>query len=136
LAKPQLVFSFRTASWKRFEESRFLLDNGYTTIAMYLAGYAVECMLKAVLLAAHPQRRQTEAIREFRGQKAHNFDWLRYRLSRRGVSLPADVSRAIVTVSTWTTDWRYEAKTKPSLWAEDFLSAARIVMNWGQRTLQ
>ncbi len=60
------------------------MDNGFTTTSMYLAGYAVECMLKAVLLNAHPKRKQQKVFMEFRGQKAHNFDWLRHKLRNGG----------------------------------------------------
>ena len=49
--QPKEVRRFHRAAARRFEEAQFLLTRGnYTTAAVYLAGYAVECMLKALIL--------------------------------------------------------------------------------------
>ncbi len=39
------------AAKQRYEDAQMLLEAGRTTGAVYLAGYAVECILKALLLA-------------------------------------------------------------------------------------
>ena len=41
---------FYRAGLLRFDEAKFLLDNSeYTTAAVYLGGYAVECLFKALI---------------------------------------------------------------------------------------
>jgi len=40
---------------QRFDDALLLLEMGRTTAAVYLAGYSVECMLKALILSAVPQ---------------------------------------------------------------------------------
>lgn len=41
---------FYRAAIRRFEEAQFLLEKGsYTTASVYLAGYAIECMFKALM---------------------------------------------------------------------------------------
>jgi HEPN domain-containing protein len=39
-----------TAAKERLKEAHFLHDNGYYTLAMYISGLAVECMLRAFRL--------------------------------------------------------------------------------------
>lgn len=39
---------FYRCAYLRFEEAQVLMRAGYTTGAVYLAGYSVECMLKAM----------------------------------------------------------------------------------------
>jgi hypothetical protein len=51
------VRRFRVAALQRFEDAQILLDNDRATGAVYLAGYAVECLLKAVLLERTPASR-------------------------------------------------------------------------------
>jgi HEPN domain-containing protein len=52
LAKEPQRFFRAAQQW--LAEAQFLLQNDYTTAAVYLAGYAVECMLKALILASEP----------------------------------------------------------------------------------
>ena len=41
---------FQRAEGQRLTTAEFLLENGYNLDATYLAGYAVECSLKALIL--------------------------------------------------------------------------------------
>jgi hypothetical protein len=55
---------FFRAAGARYSEAFFLLENsGFTTAAVYLAGYAVECMLKALVLSHEPRRKHAYAGR-------------------------------------------------------------------------
>ena len=47
-----------------------------TTAAVYLAGYSVECMLKALILSAVPQAQEAALLARFRGARAHDYEWL------------------------------------------------------------
>jgi HEPN domain-containing protein len=45
---------FYRAALHRYDDAALLLEAGRTTGAVYLAGYTVECMLKALVLAGVP----------------------------------------------------------------------------------
>ena len=52
---------YQTAK-QRFEDARFLLEAERTTGAVYLAGYCVKCMLKALVLSRTPAGRRGEML--------------------------------------------------------------------------
>jgi hypothetical protein len=67
---------FYRAAWQRFDDAGLLLAAGRTTGAVYLAGYTIECMLKALILASVASHRRENWLREFRGSQAHDLEWL------------------------------------------------------------
>jgi HEPN domain-containing protein len=119
----------------RLDEAEFLLTNGYTTVAAYLAGYAVECALKALLLSREPASRQAAVVKSFRGTRAHDFEWLRHRLLQKGVPLPLDVALPLARVAWWTTDLRYSAKAIGLQTAKPFLEAVKRVVQFAEGRL-
>jgi HEPN domain-containing protein len=122
---------FYRAAEHRFEEAQFLFEQGgYTTAAVYLAGYAVECMLKALILTRDPKTQHRATLATFRGQAAHDFEWLRAQLAQRSVHLAKPVSRALIEVTGWTTSLRYDPSTMRRRDAEAFLKAADAVVLW------
>ena len=86
---------FYRSAKQRFEDADFLLEGGRSTGAVYLAGYGVECMLKALILSClSSTARRREMLAEFRGAAAHNYDWLKARyFLHGGASFPADISK-------------------------------------------
>ena len=122
---------FYRASTQRLQEARFLLfRGGYTTAAVYLAGYAVECILKALILSREPASRHTETLATFQGAHAHAFDWLRQRLNERSVALPLSVLRELTRIKNWTTHLRYDPVTIKRREADGFLRAVENVIQW------
>jgi HEPN domain-containing protein len=86
---------FHQAAKQRLEDARFLLNVERTTGAVYLAGYAVECMLKALVLNQCPPARRKQLNQSFRGSKAHDFNWLKRRYFESGGPIfPNAVTRA------------------------------------------
>src|SRR5271156_1951905 len=67
---------FWRSAQQRFLDSQFLLQAGRTTGAVYLAGYGVECMLKALLIESTAKGRRADLVKSFRGAKAHDYEWL------------------------------------------------------------
>jgi HEPN domain-containing protein len=122
---------FWRAALHRFEEAEFLLKNGYATAAVYLAGYAVECGLKALLLRETPTRRQEVLLEGFRGRQGHDLDGLRRRY-RAHAPIPEDVNRRLVFVNSWSTDLRYSPGNIDRRDAEDFAAAVREVIEWAK----
>lgn len=124
--------SYYQSAWQRFEDGQILLRNDRGTGAIYLAGYGVECILKALILnsiASENERRGQLA--EFRGARAHNFDWLRRLYHQHGgPDLPPEVRRALVYVNTWETELRYQPGLSNPREAGDFMKETNVILNW------
>lgn len=73
---------FYRAAYQRFAEVQFLLErSNFTTASVYLAGYGVECILKALLLYV-PSSKHAATFKTFRTAAAHDFEWLKERLAQ------------------------------------------------------
>src|SRR6266480_2594552 len=68
---------FQRASDQRLATAQFLLENGFHLDAIYLTGYAVECMLKALILKRTPANQYRAMFaRITSGKQAHDFEFL------------------------------------------------------------
>jgi len=128
---------FYRAGKQRFEDAKLLLDKAErTTGAIYLAGYGVECLLKALVLSVVPAGDRQDMVASFRGARAHNFDWLKAQYVRNGgAPFPSEISKAFALVNTWDTEWRYRSGTASPREAEDFLRAAERIIIWADGRL-
>jgi hypothetical protein len=102
---------------------------------MYLAGYAVECMLKALLLAGLPRPKQRATALLFRGRVGHDFEWLKKEMRRRGLTTPKGYANHFVVVNSWTTDLRYSGGHAGAQETRDFLKSVAVIMAWVERSL-
>ncbi|MFL5243288.1 MAG: hypothetical protein ACJ8FY_14375 [Gemmataceae bacterium] len=82
--------------------------SAYTTAAVYLSGYAVECILKALILSNEPLSKNQGTMNSFRGARAHDFDWLKRQLYRRHCILPAAIAPQLAKATWWETELRYD----------------------------
>lgn len=123
---------FYRAGMQRFEDAQLLLNRAErTTGAIYLAGYGVECLLKALVLSRIPKKAVAETVSNFRGARAHDFDWLKLRYFENGGSpFPSEISKAFALTNTWSTEWRYHPGTARRREAETFLDAAQRIIRW------
>jgi HEPN domain-containing protein len=122
---------FLRAGAHRLEEAQFLLGNSdYTTAAVYLAGYAVECTFKAVILASEPRGRHAATIQTFRRTQGHNFEWLHEQLEKRRVHLPANMTKELAKINGWTTSLRYDPVTYKRSDAEQFVLSVENLLEW------
>ncbi len=80
-------------AYQRLDDGNALLGIDRPRAAVYLAGYAVECILKALLLTKTPASKRAEVLATFRGSVAHSIDWLRAQLARRIGKLPVGAAR-------------------------------------------
>ncbi|HXD86400.1 MAG TPA: HEPN domain-containing protein [Urbifossiella sp.] len=127
---------FHRAASQRAEDARYLFSGGRTTAAVYLAGYGVECLLKALILSQVGKQKQEGILKQFRTIKAHDFEWLRQMYYKQGgAGFPRDVVEAFSIVSGWSTDMRYQPGTVPDDDAEAFLEAADVISKWSNRRL-
>ncbi len=127
---------FYRCAAERFEDAEILLRAGRTTGAVYLAGYSVECILKALILSVVPPGSVAAELHSFRGQRAHEYNWLRdrYRISGRA-SFPRDVNQRFTLVNNWLTDLRYVPRILRESEAESFLKAAEAIILWARGRL-
>ena len=126
---------FRCAAQRR-EEAGVLFEAGFNTGAVYLAGYSVECMLKALILAITPAA-QAEGVQVlFRGGKAHDYNQLKawYR-ERGGPPPPSRINPSLTVVEDWSTSLRYSTESLKEDEAREFLDAVDAIMEWAHGRL-
>jgi hypothetical protein len=117
---------------QRLDDGKQILEQlSLTVAAVYLAGYSVECILKALIIDSIPQARRRDMVDSFKGAKAHDFEWLKFRYQEAtGRRFPKEVSTHFRRVSTWSTDFRYRAGTIKRADADAFLTAVEAIVNW------
>jgi HEPN domain-containing protein len=130
---------FYRAARQRLEDAVFLLDSERTTAAVYLAGYCVECLLKALILAQAGKAYKDEALDSFHGSGAHNYDRLMAMYERYGGHRPTkkdkELTEAFIIVASWDTDLRYDPAILAEEEAADFLAATERVLKWADGRL-
>jgi hypothetical protein len=132
---PEARLFYRSAN-QRLEDGLFLLEGDRTTAAMYLSGYAVECILKALILAAISKAERAAVLASYRGAKAHDFGWLKGQYFKCGAPpFPPLIARNFALVNTWTTELRYNPGTVKRRQAQAFLKAAEIILHWADGRL-
>lgn len=120
---------------RRLEEAAVLRHLGYNSGAVYLAGYAVECMLKALALAQIPLPQHDETVHEFRNRFGHDFESLRARYLSN-LRFPLEISRAFSSARTWSTELRYDDRSWRNEPTDKFLGDVRTIVNWCKGRLQ
>jgi hypothetical protein len=128
---------FYEAARQRFEDAEILPSRDRLTGAFYLAGYGVECILKALILASiDDPKHRSEVDRSFRGQAAHDIEELRrLYVSESGRTIPKSISLQLATVKTWQTDLRYETSVKSRKETVAFFDAVTDVIRWADGCL-
>ena len=107
------------------------LEIGRTTAAVYLAGYSIEYMLKALILPAIPQAQEEEVLSMFRGARAHDCEWLlRLYVEKGGARMPPSVAPHFTRVNLWSTDMRHVSGTIARREAHALVDAATAILTW------
>jgi len=121
---------------QRYEEAEVLLKADYTTGAVYLAGYGIECILKALVLMSVSAAARADTLRSFRGSRAHEYEWLRSQyLTNGGSRFPREITQHFTLVNDWSTDLRYTPRSVRAEEAEAFLTAAVAIIRWADGRL-
>jgi HEPN domain-containing protein len=131
LPRPREARGYYRAAKQRYDDAVLLLAAGRTTGAVYLAGYTVECMLKALVLAGVAARLRQELLGLFRGSRGHDIEWLGT-LYRRHVNstIPVAVTRRLYRVTAWSTDLRYVGSVVRRSEAREFMAAVDAIAAW------
>jgi HEPN domain-containing protein len=128
------------ASTHRLDDARALLNAGRWRGAMYMAGYAVECLLKTKLMQIYGCRtlRDLEDELQRRGVLAehatvftHRLELL-LRLTQRFDQLRQHrmLWPQFTLVNRWIPAWRYTADMANRQDATDFVEAVAQIMQW------
>ena len=113
-----------------------LLDHNYPTGAIYLAGYGVECMLKALILTATPAAKEADVESTFRGNRGHDLIWLRnVYINAGGARPPKEILKDFDVVDGWATDLRYSPIVAEAAEAKRFLAAVGRLLQWASGRL-
>ncbi|MDR3635204.1 MAG: HEPN domain-containing protein [Isosphaeraceae bacterium] len=132
---PEARLFYRTA-YERFEDARLLMEHQRTTGSIYLAGFAVECILKSLILSVVPESKRSETMALFRGHRAHDFEWLRRRYVALGkMPIPEATARRLTRVQTWTTDIRYLPRTFQMREVTAFYNDTDAILTWADGRL-
>jgi HEPN domain-containing protein len=123
-------------AYQRLEDGALMLDKlDRPKAAVYLAGYASECILKALLLVVTPLPERAEVLRSFRGAAAHDLLGLRSRLRARCVTMPMRVAKELAYVASWSVDLRYEPGIGDRDDAQRFIAATRSILAWADERM-
>ena len=127
---PESSRDFQKAARQRLTTAQFLLINGYNLDAMYLAGYVVECSLKALILFVTVEEERAEILaRITKGHRMHLPEVLANQLSDLGHPLPMEFIKKFRRFP-WTTSLRYASGRVDSGETRGWLKTAQEVFNW------
>ncbi len=128
------------ASKHRWDDAQALFDAFRWRGAMYMAGYAVECLLKTKLMRKFDCRHLRELEEELQRRGAisaqatvftHQLEVL-LKLTQRMDQLRRDQAHWLLfnIVNRWVPAWRYTSSLSNRDDAEDFLGAVRSLRHW------
>lgn len=127
---------FYRAAKQRFDDALLLLELKRTTAAVYLAGYSIECMLKALILSIVPGNQEGVILEMFRGGRAHDYDWLMWLYRENGgTQIPPHLVPHFTRVNTWSIHLRYSPGTIEAQRAKAFLESSNEIVQWADRRL-
>jgi hypothetical protein len=126
---------FQKAARQRLTIAEFLFKYDYTLDAAYLAGYTVECSLKALILRLTPARKRPEMFKKISaGEKMHDPETLNGILKDLKNPLPLALSKGLRKAG-WSTNLRYESGHRDREATREFLNTAKDVYDWVQGQL-
>ena len=100
---------------------------------VYLAGYVVECSLKALYLSRCSARRHEEVVDWLKATIKHNLEKLKGELVKKGVAFPSEVMSHLKWVNThWSSEMRYRVHTWSREDTTRFLKSVRSIRAWVQ----
>ena len=128
------------ASRQRLADAQALLNASRWRGAMYVAGYAVECLLKTKLMHIYDCKnlgeledllQQRSILPADRTVFTHQLeDLLRLTPGYNRLKQNRDLWHMFHTVNLWTPQWRYTAKQATQQEATRFLTRIENVLHW------
>jgi HEPN domain-containing protein len=125
---------------QRFDEAMTVLKKAQLpAAAQYLGGYAVECILKALVLTLTPATERPnsghDTIEWLKTKFGHDLRGLRAEAARHGVRMSAETVAEFGFVLSWDPQSRYELGPGDPETAERFLAAAEKIIKWADERM-
>lgn len=134
--QPTTPREFLKVAYTRLRAAEHLLGGRFHLDAQYLAGYSIECGLKALILQRTPlQRRQDMLKRLTAGARMHQFEVLLGKLRVHKISLPPELVKKLRRFP-WSPALRYEWHNRPSGETKAALKTSRAVLQWVEGQVQ
>jgi HEPN domain-containing protein len=132
---PSSSREFQRAAGQRLTTAEFLFENRYNLDAMYLAGYTVECTLKALILEITPAADKAAMLKKISsGKMMHDLETLAGKLKDLGRPMPLDLVKRFRR-SGWSTALRYESGRRDTGETRGLLKTAKAVYDWVEEQL-
>ena len=116
------------------EDAEILLKNRRTNGSIYLAGFAVECILKALIMSNSTRREREKLGVALKQDFGHDLEALRKEAGRRGIHMNREVMVEFRRLAAWDNNMRYSAGVQTTEDAKALLGAAEVVIEWAKRT--
>ncbi|MGE0607365.1 MAG: HEPN domain-containing protein [Pirellulales bacterium] len=125
---------FERIAGQRLTAAGLLLQHHFFLESVYLAGYSVECAMKALILRRTPgSKHETMMDRLTKvGAKGHDFEYLKKLLKDCRCSFPSSVAEKLQVVTWWSTDLRYQVGTVAPADAQTFMNATQQIWKWAR----
>lgn len=121
---------FLRAARQRLDTAMFLLESGYNLDAMYLAGYTVECALKALILHLTPEADRAATFERIStGSSMHYPETLGDLLKKLGRPIPLELVKKYRRYD-WNTSLRYTSGRTHTGETKGFLKAVQQTYDW------
>lgn len=135
--KNQLALRFHRVATQRWDEANQIFQRlRLSAVAVYLAGYSVECILKALILEKMPIGASSDPEKELIEEFGHDLNELQEAIRKQWQGIPLRVLEKLVYVSTWSPAMRYQPGPGDAYEAQEFLKAARIVIKWADERMK
>lgn len=131
---------FARVAKRRLDEAKVIHTRVHlNAAAQYLGGYAIECILKALVLHRTPPSKQLRSAAEIdqwmKKSFGHDLNSLRIYLDKYGEHMPPDVAREFLFVSTWDPQLRYDPGPDKPERTRQFLLSAEAVVQWASERM-
>jgi HEPN domain-containing protein len=134
MGMPSSSRDFQRAARDRLKAAELLLQHKLMLDAMYLAGYTIECSLKALILELTPEaERPAKLAKISSGKKMHSPEVLFGLLRALGCLLPLDLAKRFQPRPgelQWSPALRYETGRRDKGETQAFLKTAKAVYDW------
>jgi HEPN domain-containing protein len=110
----------------------FMQKTKWTLEVQYIAGYSVECSLKALILEKTNEQDRVELLEKItRGARWHQYETLRELLQQRGIVIPLHLGKRMRRFD-WTPSLRYETGRKSTGQTNGLLRTAKSIYDWAE----
>jgi hypothetical protein len=123
---------FQKAAIQRLTISEYLFDGDFTLDAFYLAGYSVECILKALIMHLTLQENRQEVFEQLKaGARMHYPEHLKEKLKQLGHPIPDELVKGYRRFA-WSTDLRYESGRRPRSEVRGYMKIVQKTIEWAK----